>query len=207
MDPGRNSDGVERILSATNLLFGERVYTIPGFRDPDLLLAWLANAYDRRDRLDHPARLVHNRLTKGARPDSAYLADPCHFLPLEFLEAIGLRDPPATLDPDNESDSDSSPPVDGLSATDPPAGPAVRGWEAAVGQLKLEMPQAAFETWVRPVELVTYADGVFVLGAPTIYARDWLESRITSTLARLLTGIMNQSCAVKFVVFAREQRI
>ncbi len=32
------------------------------------------------------------------------------------------------------------------------------------------------------------------------YARDWLESRLTSTVQRLLIGILNQSVSVQFVV-------
>ena len=82
---------------------------------------------------------------------------------------------------------------------------AEQAWQAAVGQLQMEMPKAAFDTWVRDAELIAYEDGVFMIGVPNAYARDWLESRLTSTLTRMLTGIMNRTCAVRFSVWQGER--
>jgi chromosomal replication initiator protein len=76
-----------------------------------------------------------------------------------------------------------------------------QAWQAAVGQLQLEMPKAAFNTWVRDSELVSYEDGSFIVGVQNTYARDWLESRLSSTVRRLLTGMMNRSIEVRFVVW------
>lgn len=78
---------------------------------------------------------------------------------------------------------------------------AEQAWQAALGQLQMEMPKAAFDTWVRDSELVTYEDGSFVIGVNNAYARDWLESRLSSTVTRLLTGIMNRSVQIRFVVW------
>ncbi len=76
-----------------------------------------------------------------------------------------------------------------------------KAWEAAVGQLQMEMPRAAFETWVKDAQLVSYdADG-FTIGVFNAYARDWLENRLSSTLSRLLTGIMNSPVDVNFIVW------
>jgi chromosomal replication initiator protein len=41
---------------------------------------------------------------------------------------------------------------------------AERTWEAALGQLQMELPRATFDTWVRDAELLAYEDGTFVLG-------------------------------------------
>lgn len=76
-----------------------------------------------------------------------------------------------------------------------------QAWQAALGQLQMDMPRASFDTWVRHAELVTYEDGVFVIGVPNAYARDWLESRLSSTVMRLLGGIMNRSVEVRFIVW------
>jgi len=83
---------------------------------------------------------------------------------------------------------------------------AEQAWQAAVGQLQMEMPKAAFNTWVRDAELIAYEDGVFMVGVPNAYARDWLESSLTSTLARTLTGIMNRTCTVRFSVWQGEHK-
>jgi chromosomal replication initiator protein len=76
-----------------------------------------------------------------------------------------------------------------------------QAWQAALGRLQLEMPKAAFNTWVRDTELVSYEDGSFIIGVQNPYARDWLQSRLSSTVVRLLTGIMNRSIEVRFIVW------
>lgn len=78
---------------------------------------------------------------------------------------------------------------------------AEQAWQAALGQLQMEMPKAAYDTWVKNAELVAYEDGEFIIGVGNAYARDWLESRLSSTVIRMLTGIMNRSVVVRFVVW------
>ena len=58
---------------------------------------------------------------------------------------------------------------------------AEQAWEYALGQLQMEMPKTSFDTWVRDTHLVSYEDGKFVVGVRTDYARDWLDSRLSST--------------------------
>jgi chromosomal replication initiator protein len=78
---------------------------------------------------------------------------------------------------------------------------AEQAWQAVLGQLQMDMPKASYETWVKDAQLVAYEDGEFVIGVPNAYARDWLDSRLLSTVTRLLTGIMNRSVSVRFVVW------
>ncbi|MBL7164817.1 MAG: chromosomal replication initiator protein DnaA [Anaerolineales bacterium] len=78
---------------------------------------------------------------------------------------------------------------------------AAQAWQAALGQLQLEMPKAAFDTWVRDTELITYEDGAFTIGVKNAYARDWLEDRLSSTISKLLSGIMNRTVTVRFTVW------
>lgn len=78
---------------------------------------------------------------------------------------------------------------------------AEQAWHAATGQLQMEMPKAAFNTWVRDTQFVAYEDGSFVIGVPNAYARDWLQNRLASTVVRMLTGIMNRSVEVRFIVW------
>ncbi len=78
---------------------------------------------------------------------------------------------------------------------------AARAWQSAIGQLQMDMPKAAFDTWVRNTEFLSYEDGVFVIGVHNAYARDWLESRLSSTVRRLLAGYMKRTVDVRFVVW------
>ncbi|GAB4416620.1 MAG: hypothetical protein Kow002_02510 [Anaerolineales bacterium] len=75
-----------------------------------------------------------------------------------------------------------------------------RAWQMALDQLRMEMPKSSFDTWVRDTSFVSFEDGVFTVGTPNSYGREWLASRLTSTVTRLLTGILNQHLTVEFAV-------
>ena len=64
----------------------------------------------------------------------------------------------------------------------------------------MEMPKASFDSWVQDTQLVSYENGLFVIGVRNAYAREWLENRLSSSVIRLLMGIMNRGVDVRFVV-------
>ena len=78
---------------------------------------------------------------------------------------------------------------------------AERLWQAALGQLQVEMPRAKFETWVRDAELLSYEDGEFVIGVKNAFARDWLDDRLRPTIKQVLGGIAGRTVDVRFVVW------
>ncbi len=75
-----------------------------------------------------------------------------------------------------------------------------QAWQAALGQLQMEMPKAAFDTWVRDAELISVSDNVFQIGVHNAYARDWLDSRLKSTITKLLAGTLNRPVDISFEV-------
>lgn len=77
---------------------------------------------------------------------------------------------------------------------------AKQAWQAVVGQLQMEMPKASYDTWVRNTEFIAFEDGSFIVGAENAYSRDWLKSRLNSTISRLLTGFMDRTVEVIFTV-------
>lgn len=81
---------------------------------------------------------------------------------------------------------------------------AEQAWQATLGQLQMDMSKAAFDTWVRNSELSSYQEDTFTVGVQNAYARDWLESRLATTVNRLLTGIMGRPQAVNFIVWSKE---
>jgi chromosomal replication initiator protein len=81
---------------------------------------------------------------------------------------------------------------------------AQQAWQATLGQLQMEMSKAAFDTWVRSADLVSHEQDTFTVGVPNAYARDWLESRLSTTVIRLLTGILGRPQAVRFIVWHKE---
>jgi len=81
---------------------------------------------------------------------------------------------------------------------------ADQAWQSVLGQLQMEMPRASFDTWVRDTKPVSYNEGTLTIGVRNAYARDWLESRLASTVNRLLVGILNSTVDVHFVVHGNE---
>ncbi len=77
---------------------------------------------------------------------------------------------------------------------------ANQAWQTVLGQLEMDMPRASYDTWVRDTSLMSYEDGLLTVGVRNAYARDWLESRLATTVSRLLIGIMNRTVDVDFVV-------
>jgi chromosomal replication initiator protein len=77
-------------------------------------------------------------------------------------------------------------------------------WQAVRGQLQMEMDKATYDTWVRDAVFVAFEDGTFILGVKNAFARDWLDSRLTSTITRLLVGLLDRSIEVRFVVWQEQ---
>ena len=82
---------------------------------------------------------------------------------------------------------------------------ASQAWQATLGQLQMEMSKAAFETWVRDAQLISHETDTFTIGVHNAYACDWLKNRLSSTVTRLLTGMMNRPQAINFVIWQRDQ--
>jgi len=77
---------------------------------------------------------------------------------------------------------------------------AQQAWQAVVGQLQMEMPKATFDTWVRDATFVGYDEKTITIGLQNAYARDWVDKRLSSTIARSLSGILCSETQVEFVV-------
>lgn len=75
-----------------------------------------------------------------------------------------------------------------------------QAWQAALGQLQMEMNKATFDTWVRDARFLSYDNGTFIIGVANGYARDWLEDRLTGLSRKILTGIWGQPVEVRFEV-------
>ena len=80
-----------------------------------------------------------------------------------------------------------------------------QAWQSVLSQLQSEMPKASFETWVGDTRPLALENGSLTVGTPNAFARDWLESRLASTVSRLLVGILDSNVAVNFVVAASDE--
>jgi chromosomal replication initiator protein len=82
---------------------------------------------------------------------------------------------------------------------------AAHVWQAALGELQLQMTKPTFETWVKPARVVAYEDGEFIIAVPSAFTKDWLESKLLSSIKRALSGILGRSVEVGFIVMPEEE--
>jgi hypothetical protein len=197
---------VRAILQSVKELLGEPIKGSPKhFKDPARLLGWIAYAHHNRQGLHYPARLVFRRCHSDHELEQPYLERPSDYLPNWFLEQIGLRveDPP---EDDCEDDSD----LDFFDDLDdehpPPENPhlspqAARWWEACFAKLQFELPRPTFNNWVKSLYAFSWdEDGaLFTLAIPNQYARDWLDSRLKTTIQQHLTAIANRALTVQII--------
>ena len=77
---------------------------------------------------------------------------------------------------------------------------AKRIWQAALGELQLQLTKATFDTWLKDTVGLACEDGAFVVGVRNGYAKDWLENRLYTHIARTLASIVRRTVEVRFAV-------
>ena len=75
-------------------------------------------------------------------------------------------------------------------------------WEAALGELQLQVSKANYDTWLKDSRGIAYVKGVFTVAVPTAFIAEWLKSRLLSTVCRILCSITGQNVDVAFQVLA-----
>jgi DnaA N-terminal domain len=77
-------------------------------------------------------------------------------------------------------------------------------WEQVLSLLQSDISRVYFETWVKPAIAMSFSDNVFTLGCHNAYAVKWLESRLKSTLERVLFGLYGEPVRVAFTLLSSE---
>ena len=75
----------------------------------------------------------------------------------------------------------------------------LEAWEQALNLIQLDIRAEHFQTYLAPTHPQnSISPGILTIAAPTPYLRDWLTSRLTATLSRLLCGILDQPITILF---------
>ncbi len=77
-------------------------------------------------------------------------------------------------------------------------------WQAALGELQLQMTGATFNTWLGRAHLVAYEGGTFTVGVHSGHAKAWLENRLQGMIRRTLVSVCGQAVEVRFVVWRQD---
>ncbi len=73
-------------------------------------------------------------------------------------------------------------------------------WQAALGQLQLQMTQATFDTWVKDTRVVSQDHHKLIVGTKSAFAKDWLENRLLVTINRTVTNLLGRPVDIQFIV-------
>ena len=81
--------------------------------------------------------------------------------------------------------------------------PARELWEAALGELQLQVTRPNYETWLKDTVGVSATDGLFVVGVSTPFAAEWLTKRMSAVIERTLSRVLKSPVRVSFQVNRR----
>jgi chromosomal replication initiator protein len=73
-------------------------------------------------------------------------------------------------------------------------------WEAALGELQIEVNKANFHTWFQKTVGIGFQDNQFAIGVPNTFVAEYLEKNQRSLVARVLTGILHSDVRPEFRV-------
>ncbi|MBI3453658.1 MAG: chromosomal replication initiator protein DnaA [Rhodospirillales bacterium] len=73
-------------------------------------------------------------------------------------------------------------------------------WARVRARLKTEFGEAQFKSWLKPLTLVSIADGAVKVAVPTRFMQDWVRSHYTDRLCALWRGENNTVRSVEIVV-------
>jgi len=73
-------------------------------------------------------------------------------------------------------------------------------WQAALGQLQLQVNKANYNTWLKDTKGIDYSNGIFTVAVPSVFVAEWLKNRLHSLVSRILCSITGQNITVQFQV-------
>jgi hypothetical protein len=185
--------------------FSKGIIANPAISAQDLL-AELARNYSRKGKVKNPGYITGLNLGKispeRAAADWYDQARWTSHLPLALRSKLGLVLQSEEDDSDNLSSVATRMfPESRVSVEDLSNG--FNAWLSALEQLRQEMSPANFHKHLGQTNFSDQSDGVFtiVVGGPDkVQNQEWLESRVTSTVTKILAGITNQPADVKFIL-------
>jgi chromosomal replication initiator protein len=73
-------------------------------------------------------------------------------------------------------------------------------WEAALGELQLQINKPNYQTWLQGTEGIEYRDGHFYIGTPNTFVAEYLEKNQRSLIEKTLIGLIKSKVTAHFQV-------
>lgn len=78
-------------------------------------------------------------------------------------------------------------------------------WEAALGELQVQVSKPNYRTWLEKTVGLEHKDGQFVIGVPNTFVAEYLDKNQRSLIEKVLTGIVHQEIRIQFQVNSDQQ--
>ena len=78
-------------------------------------------------------------------------------------------------------------------------------WQLALVKLEKEMIRPSFETWIKVLSAISYDNGTFEIGTPRQIVKEWVETRYTPTIRKVLEELVEQPIILKFTLLQENQ--
>jgi chromosomal replication initiator protein len=75
-----------------------------------------------------------------------------------------------------------------------------KAWQAALGELQLQLTADIYEMYLHQARYLAYEDGTFLIAVPNGFVKDWLDVRLNRVVKRTLRHIINREVEVKYAV-------
>ena len=76
-------------------------------------------------------------------------------------------------------------------------------WEAALGELQIQISKSNYRTWFQKTVGSSYQDNQFVVGAPNTFVAEYLDKNQRSLIEKTLIGFTSPAIRVVFQVNGR----
>lgn len=77
---------------------------------------------------------------------------------------------------------------------------AAQVWETALGELQVLLPRPSYDTWLKDTRGLALSAGCLTVGAPSIFAAEWLRHRLAPLIKRTVTKVAGEDVDVSFAV-------
>lgn len=75
-----------------------------------------------------------------------------------------------------------------------------KAWQAALGELQLQVTPDIFEMYLQPTRFMAYEDGTFLIAVPNGFVKDWLDLRLNRVVKTTLRHIIGREVEIKYSV-------
>jgi chromosomal replication initiator protein len=73
-------------------------------------------------------------------------------------------------------------------------------WEAALGELQLQVNKSNYQTWFSASKGLTYQKNQFVIGVSSVFVAEYLEKNQLSLIEKTLIGLIGEKVKASFVI-------